>query len=398
MIRLPICIFVFLLFFLTELSAQSVGSLKKKKEQNKKEINYTNLLLKKTLKSKKISVGQLNLLNRNIQLRQNLINTIGDEVAEVNREIIAANKQVISLEKGITEIKQQYAKLLVVAHKQRSAYHKLMFILASQDFNQAYSRFKFLQQVLESVKQQGEIIATKKSSLAKKVAGLKAQRAEKERLLSLKNKEKQRLWTQKQQQSKLVQKLKRKEQQLRANLRKQKRAAQKLEREIQRIIRRTASKKGRKSGRYTLTPAEKKLSKSFGSNKGRLPWPTKTGFISQSFGKHQHAVLKHVNVQNDGIDITTQKGAVCRAVFGGVVSHVLPMSGLNNVVILQHGAYFTVYSNLATVSVKKGDAVTLKQKIGVVFTNRQNNETILKFQLWKGSTKMNPTSWLLRKK
>ncbi len=398
MIRFCTYISVFLLIFSVELSAQNVNKLKNEKKKHQKEINYINTLLKKTVRSKKVSLGQLNLLNRNIRLRQNIITTIGKEVAEVNAQLDKANAEINLLEKDLKQMKQQYAELIVYAHKQRKAHEKLMFILASKDLNQAYRRFKYLQQVTESIEKQGKNINAKKQNISKHVQLLKKKKQEKEQLLAIKSKEKQKLAAQKREQSRVVQQLRKKERLLRADLRKQKRYAKKLEREIQRIIRLQALKSRKKTGRYSLTPAEKKLSQQFGDNKGKLPWPTKTGFISEGFGKHQHPVLKHVNVRNDGIDITTDSNAECRTVFGGVVSHVLPMPGLNNVVLVQHGAYFTVYSNLASVSVKKGDKVVLKQKIGVVYTNKNKKETILKFQLWKGSTKLNPASWLSRKK
>ncbi|MCT4602732.1 MAG: peptidoglycan DD-metalloendopeptidase family protein, partial [Marinifilum sp.] len=214
-----------------------------------------------------------------------------------------------------------------------------------------------------------------------------------------KTEENNKLSAEKSQQSALVQKLKKREKQLRDDLRKQKRYAQKLQKEIQKIIERQArlaKKSSKSSGKYVITPEEKTLSLSFDKNKGKLPWPTKTGFISERFGEHPHPVLKHVTVRNDGIDITTDSKSDCRSVFKGEVTHILSMPGLNNVVIIRHGEFFTVYSNLATVNVKKGDVVQSKEKIGVVYTDNSQDQTILKFQLWKGSTKLNPAHWLYR--
>ncbi len=389
---------IVLLIFSFDLSAQNVSQLKKEQQQHQQEITYINSLLKKTLRNKKVSLGQLNLLNRNIQLRQNIINSIEKELVVVNNQLSKANNQIHLLEKDLKQMKQQYAKLIVYAHKQRKTHEKLMFILASKDLNQAYKRFKYLQKVTESIEKQGKNINAKKQHIGKQISQLKKQKTEKKRLLAIKSKEKHKLNNQKREQNRVVQQLQKKERKLRSDLRKQKRYARKLERKIQEIIRLQARKNHKKTGKYGLTPAEKKLSQQFGDNKGKLPWPTKTGFISQSFGTHQHPILKHVKVRNDGVDITTDNNAECRAVFGGIVSHVLPMPGLNNVVLIQHGAYFTVYSNLASVSVKKGDKVDLKQKLGIVYTDKNKKTTILKFQLWKGSTKLNPASWLLRKR
>ena len=157
-----------------------------------------------------------------------------------------------------------------------------------------------------------------------------------------------------------------------------------------------ASKKKTGTGKFGLTPEEKVLSVSFDKNRGKLPWPTKTGFISEQFGEHKHAVLKHVNVRNDGVNITTDAKSECRSIFKGEVTHILSMPGLNNVIIIRHGEFFSVYSNLSSVVVKKGDTVTAKEKIGIVYTDQAQSQTVLKFQLWKGSTKLNPSLWLYR--
>ncbi len=394
------CTYISLLFILfsLEVSAQNVNKLKSEKQKNQKEIKYINSLLRRTIKSKKVSLGQLNLLNRNIQLRQNIIRTIEKEVVEVNNQLKQSETEVRLLDQELNQMKKQYAQLIVYAYKQRKTNEKLMFILASKDLNQAYKRFKYLQQVTASLKKQGEKIDANKKQISNRIAELKKKKQQKENLLAVKSKEKRKLAAQQKEQGQLLKQLQSKERRLRADLRKQKRYAKKLEREIQRIIRLAAKSKGSKKGKYGFTPAEKKLSQQFGENKGKLPWPTKTGFISSSFGRHRHPVLRHVNVRNDGIDITTNSNTKCRAVFGGTVSHVLPMPGLNTVVLVQHGAYFTVYSNLIKVSVKKGDKVTLKQEIGTVYTDKNKNQTVLKFQLWKGSTKLNPARWLVRKR
>ncbi len=398
MIRLYAYITIFCLFFSVELVAQNVNNLKTEKEKNEKDIKYINGLLKKTLASKKVSIGQLNLLNQNISLRENIIRTVETELNIVEQQLGKAKEEIRLLAKDLNQMKQQYAQFIKYAYKQRKPHEKLMFILASKDINQAYKRFKYLQQIIASIEKQGERIEAKKKTISNYVLQLEKKKQKKEALLTLKNEEKRKLAEQKREQHQIVQKLQKRERQLRSDLRKQKRYARKLEREIQRIIRLEAKrKKHTKTGKYNLTPEEKKLSQQFGDNRGKLPWPTETGFISQKFGKHQHPILKHVNVRNDGIDITTDTNAICRAVFSGEVSHVLPMPGLNNVILIKHGAYFTVYSNLISVNVKKGDIVTLKQKLGTVYTDKKKKQTILKFQIWKGSSKLNPARWLSRR-
>ncbi|WP_421921065.1 murein hydrolase activator EnvC family protein [Marinifilum sp.] len=377
----------------------SMSTLKKRKEQNEKDIAYTNTLINKTIKNKKVSLGRLNLLNQRIRSRQALIISIESEVSHIGKQIRQKNKDIEKLENELAKLKTQYAKVIIYAHKQRNSYEKLMFLLSSKDFNQAYKRYKYLQQFSEYSRNQGKSIGNKKESLAAKVVELNKVKKEKEELLSQKNQENLKLSEEKSQQTALVQKLKKRERQLRDDLRKQKRYSQKLQKEIQKVIERQAllaKKSSNSSGKYAITPEDKTLSLSFDKNKGKLPWPTKTGFISEKFGEHPHPVLKHVTVRNDGVNITTDAQSECRSVFKGEVTHILSMPGLNNVVIIRHGEFFSVYSNLASVNVKKGDVVQSKEKIGVVYTDNSQDQTVLKFQLWKGSTKLNPALWLYR--
>lgn len=393
-------LFALLMFFSVEgFSQTKISTLKKRKEQNEKDIAYTNTLIKNTVKNKNVSLGRLSLLNQRIRSRQALIGSIEGEISYIGTQINKVNRDVEKLNDELSKLKKQYAKVIVYAHKQRNSYEKLMFLLSSKDFNQAYKRYKYLQQFSEYSRKQGKAIGVKKDSLAAKIVELNKVKQEKEVLLAQKTEENAKLSAEKSQQSDLVRKLKKKEKQLRDDLRKQKRYAQKLQKEIQKIIERQArlAKKSSKSaGKYALTPEDRTLSQSFGSNKGKLPWPTKTGFISEKFGEHPHPVLKHVTVRNDGINITTDAKSDCRSIFKGEVTHILSMPGLNNVVIIRHGEFFSVYSNLASVIVKKGDVVQSKEKIGVVYTDNSQDQTVLKFQLWKGSNKLNPSQWLYR--
>lgn len=389
-----------LLLFLVDAHAQTkMSTLNKRKEQNAKDIAYTNTLLSKTLKNKSVSIGQLNLLNQRIKARQALLESIENEIFFLGSQITTISKDVKALEDEMLVLKKQYAKVIQYAYRQRNSHEKLMFLLSSKDFNQAYKRYKYLQQFSEYSRKQSQLIAVKKNALDLKLSDLQKAKSDKLLLLSEKKKETNSLAKEKVQQSDLVIKLQKREKQLRDDLKKQERYAKKLEKEIQKIIEnqaKIASKSSKGTGKYGLTPEEKVLSDSFGLNKGKLPWPTKTGFISEKFGEHRHAVLKHVNVRNDGINITTDRDAECRSIFKGEVTHILSMPGLNNVIIIRHGEFFSVYSNLASVSVKKGDRVSSKEKIGVVYTDQTQNQTVLKFQLWKGSTKLDPSLWLYR--
>lgn len=175
-----------------------------------------------------------------------------------------------------------------------------------------------------------------------------------------------------------------------------------MSREIQKIIDEEIQKakaKAKESGKttYEMTPEEKLASANFEQNKRRLPWPVERGVITDHFGVHEHPVLKNIQVKNNGIDISTSEGAKARAVFAGEVSRVFMVSGGNWAVIIRHGKYLTVYSNLVNVQVKPGDKVAIKQTIGTVGTDSSDEDkTVLKFQIRKETATMNPEEWIAR--
>ena len=381
-------------------SGQKVSDLKNQKAKNAKEIAYTQKLLQNTQKKKKASIGFLSVLNRKITLQENLIQNIQKELDYTESKIRKTNKEISVLEKKYEKLKSQYEKMIVYAHRQKNSRDKLMFLFASKDFNQAYRRYKYLQQFSEFTRKRGENIVETKVRLDSKFDNLKISRKEKQVLLDENTKASMGLSSQKNQQSNVLSQLKKKERALRRNLTKQRNNDKNLERKIRKIIAeqvRLARKKKKKGGVYGLTPQEKALGANFGQNKGKFPWPTPTGFISQKFGKHPHPVIRHLTENNDGIDITTKPQSICRSIFKGEVTHILSMPGLNLIVIVKHGDYRTVYSNLAKVNVKKGDFVSAKDKIGIVYTEEKDNQTLLKFQIWKSTTKLNPSTWLLKK-
>lgn len=395
-----------IIFFLTvfllligSVSAQNVIKLKKQKEKNAKDIAYTKLLLRSTQKKQKASLGLLSVLRQKIKLQENLIRNIQQELDYADKKIGLTRKDISELEKKYEKLKGHYEKIILYAHRQRNSRDKLMFLFASRDFNQAYLRYKYLQQFSEFTRKRGEELVETKVNLDLKLDGLKTAKKEKQVLLVQNTSASVNLASEKKQQSGILSQLKKKEKVLRRNLNKQRSNDKKLERKIRKIIAeqaRLAKKKKNTRGAYGFTPEEKVLGEKFWQNKGKLPWPTPTGFVSQKFGQHAHPVLKHVRVNNDGVDITTKPQSLCRSVFKGEVTHILSMPGLNMVVIITHGSYMTVYSNLAKVTVKKGDIVEPKEAIGVVYTDEKENQTVLKFQLWKETTKLNPSSWLIK--
>ena len=218
-------------------------------------------------------------------------------------------------------------------------------------------------------------------------------------MLEQKRDESQQIRQQKSEQNEYYAGLQQKQRELKQKLEQQRRVEQRLQKEIERIIaeeaKKAAASKDKKG--FGLTPAEKELSTDFGKNKGRFPWPVDRGLITEEFGEHPHPVLKRVMVRNNGIDITTSAGEKARAIFRGVVSRVVAIPGGNMAVIIRHGNYLTVYSNLSDVFVRVGQNVDTKQEIGKIYTDPSDNKTVLKFQLWHENQKENPEDWIVKK-
>lgn len=409
MCKLSTKIFSFLcltliLLNVTTAHAQNKNDLEKKKKALQKEINYTNKLLKETRKDKDHTLEELLNLKSKINARTDLIAAMNAEMRLINNEVSANTSDIKTLEEELVRLKSEYAKIIYYAFKHRSTYDKMMFIFASKDINQAYKRLKYIQQYTEYRKGQAQEIVNTQVSLKEKIAQLVQVKQEKSVLVSLEEQETQKLAVEKSEQENIVQKLQGKEQELKDKLKKKEEAARKLQKAIQRIIeeeirkaREAAKKAGTTSKGFPMTPEAIKLSNSFASNKGKLPWPVLQGVITARFGKHPHPVLKEITINNNGIDISTTKGSIARALFGGEVSSVAIIPGEGKVVMVRHGEYLSVYSYMSDVYVKKGDKITTKQELGLLVNNGGKSKTKIHLEIWKGMTKLNPEYWIYRK-
>jgi len=401
----------FILLFLILLASGVFAQKNRAKlEQDKKkveaEIEYTNKLLEQTRETKQNSLNEVVILNKKISKREELIGTIGNEVQLVEDQIVQAQDSIILLEKDLRALKDEYAKMIYYAYKNKNLYDRLIFIFASEDFNQAYQRLKYFQQYNEYRQKQALLIQIKQKRLQIKMEDLAAIRDQKNNLLSAEEKQKQQLTSEREEKNKSVKTLSKKEKELQKTLKEKEAAARKLQQAIQDIIAeeiRLANERAKKAGAplqktglFTLTPEEKILSDDFQKNRGSLPWPIQQGIISSTFGEHQHPVLKNVTIRNNGIDLLTENGSDARAIFSGIVTRVMNVPNNNNVVIIRHGEFLTVYSNLDQVYVKIGEKVAMKQKIGKIFTNKADSKTELHFEVWQSKTLLDPEEWLAR--
>ena len=382
--------------------------LQLKKGQIEQEINYTNKLLDETKKSRETSLNQLIILKNKIDKREELLNTINSEVKSLAREIDSDQAKIKQLSGELEALKDEYARIIYYAYLNRNSYRRLMFIFASKDFNQAYQRLKYFQQYKSYRETQIREIQATQEKINQKIALLEEQKNIKTELQKKQARENQILTKEKDEKNSTVILLQKREKELRKTLKEKEVAARKLQTAIEKIIAeeiRLAAERASKSGVATtrltdiaLTPEEIELSNTFSNNQGKLPWPSERGIISGTFGEHPHPVLKGIKTKNNGIDILTNDGAMARAIFSGEVTSVMSIPNYNNIVIIRHGEFLTVYSNLADVYVKRGDKVEIKEIIGKVYTNPKESKTELHFEIWRGKTLLNPELWLAGKK
>jgi len=373
--------------------AQSQSQINEQISQLEKEIAYTNQLLNTTLKNKDDSYYKIELVARQITRHEKVLASIQKEINNINQDIDAKQLEIRKKEAELSALKDEYAMMIYFANRNRSKYDKLMFIFSSKDFNQAYKRVKYFEQYSHYRKNQVVQILERQEALDIAIKQLEEDRAEK---LSLRVKEiqtKEKLNQQKIEQQRGLNRLKTKEKNLKSDLRKKERQKTALKKAIEKLI----NNETENIKKFALTPEELALSDDFENNKGKLPWPVERGILFSSFGEHAHPYIKGIKTRNDGIDIATDEGSQARSVFDGEVRSIISVPGTPNYAILiKHGNYFTLYSNITKATVSPGQKVKAKQSLGIIYKDPDNQSTKLQFQLWKNTSKMNPINWLAK--
>lgn len=388
---------IILFFFTNETFGQNKVELEKKRKEKEQEIEYTKRLIEEVTNKQRESVSSLQILKRQIENRQSLVSTISSELAYLNEDILQNMDIIEALQRDLSNLKSEYARIVRFAYKNRNTYNKLGFIFSAPTFNQSYKRFKLLQNYTQYRKNQLMLIDETQKSMKNKINELNFQRLQKAYLLSRQEAEKISLENDQNKQGHLLGSLKNKERELRRQLREKERIAAELNRQIDEVIRREIAESKKSTKNKTelgLTPEAQMLSYEFEKNRGKLPWPVEKGVISEPFGVHEHPMFKGVLTNNNGVNIQTNKEAMARAVFDGEVTLVATIPGAYNFVVVKHGEYFTVYSNLEDIFVRKGDKIKTKQVLGKVHTNSQNGDTEIHFEIRKNTTILDPTTWL----
>jgi murein hydrolase activator len=394
MARVFIILFLLLYYPLTA-QDQSKSELERRRKETQEAIGNTTRLLEQTSSTRQNNLERLNLVNRRLQLRRNLINTIESEIRYIDNSLTERQRKIKDLEKELDETRLAYAKLINIAYRHRMSHQRLMFVLSAGDFNQAYRRLKYLQQYNKSRQKQMVQIQSLTNEILSEIEKLESQKIDKIVLLQQSRSESETLSNESRDQNLIVQQLRRREDELKKQLSSQQREAEALQNAIEKLLKDEAQTAAEKRI-FALTPEDKLISDQFQQNKGGLPWPIDRGVVTGFFGEHPHPVLRGIKVQNNGIDISTVENAEVRVLFDGKVSRVLTVPGSNNVVLVRHGNFLTVYANLSQVYVRAGDNLNTKQLIGRVFTDNDENKTILHLEIWEENVKLDPMIWLSR--
>jgi septal ring factor EnvC (AmiA/AmiB activator) len=409
-----------LLFLFTSVLGWSQENQQEKLEQRKaeilREIREKEAQLQH-VKSKEVSVKkQLEIQSEKIKLKEKLINTTEKQTKLLSNDMYLNQLTINRLKRELTVLKDDYAQMIVKSYKSRSEQSRAMFLLSSENFLQAYKRAQYMKQYASYRKNQGLEIQSKSEDLLVHNETLEVQKTAKQKLIEENEKERLVLEKEKQLQQELAKAIKKDKKQLLGDIKKKQQETKNIDNQIAKLLRAAIAAANKKtatavvksnpktsaestkatetSAKIVLTAEGKIESNNFRANKGKLPWPVEKGFVSLPYGDQPHPIVKSLIVHNSGVEITTDQGSSARAVFAGEVISVMVLSPVNKAVMIQHGDYFTVYQNLSSVSVTKGDKVSIKQAIGRIRTNGDTGKTILKFTISQNTVYNNPATWL----
>lgn len=388
-----------LLVGLQSLSAQSRKELEQKRKQLLDEINQTNTQLEKTKKDKEQALARYFALQNQIQKRQKLVKTLDLEIKSADVTIDQLKQVRVTLNSDLERLKLEYASTLRTALRHRMSNSMALFLFSAKDFKDAFQRWQYVRQYYRYRNRQAEQILKTQQQLVQRAVELERIKSEKSKLLVAQKQQQSTLNIELADKNRLVKSLKTDESKLLTELDRQQKAHDQLNKAIEDIIRAEILKKKKDARKPEALSAAKEevnsaeeieLSNQFAKRQGNLPWPVTKGVVTRSFGTQQHPTLKGVKINNNGIDIRAEKASDVYAVFAGTVVGKQFVPGYQNMVIVQHGQYYTVYSNLEEVTVKRGDAIAAKQIVGRVSNERPE----VHFEIWNEKQKMNPIDWI----
>lgn len=386
--------FIVLVFAGLGLHAQTRSELEERRKKTLEEIDYVNNMLQATAKQRAAGTGELKIISSRIGLRENVITGLKSEIELVNTRIGLNTLAISMMESDLIRLRNEYAANIRSAWNVRKDYHPAIFILSARDFNQGYKRMKYIQQAARFRRRQSEIISDIVVQVSNTRGRLEHDRVRLDELKNREENQKKQLETDYQRQQRLIRELSGREKQLQQDLESKRKIANQIQAEITRMI--EAERK--KAATSELTPEQVLIGNDFVTNRGRLPWPVERGIITSKYGEQSHPVMKHVKLDNHGIEITCSGKTQVRAVFKGEVKSVIGITGGNMAVIIRHGKFLTVYQNIINVKVKPGDMVDTKHVIGDLYMETDgSNRGILNFYVYEETKRLNPEIWLAGK-
>ncbi|MCF4100683.1 peptidoglycan DD-metalloendopeptidase family protein [Gillisia sp. M10.2A] len=375
--------------------------LEQRRIELREEIKRINSLRSSNKQREKSVLTEVEDLDRQIKATENLLKVTNQQANLLTRDINSNTNKIQKLRKELEKLKEDYGQMIEKSYKSKSQQSRIMFLLSSQSFLQAYKRLQYMKQYANYRKQQGDEIKLRTEELQTLNTNLLQQKKVKEKLIAENRITRNQLGKNKEAQQVLMKSIRAKEGEFASQIKKKQQEINNIDKQIDEIIRASIAKSNKESGStsrdvYELTPAAKALAANFASNKGKLPWPVRSGVVTTRFGTQPHPIVKSITINSNGVRIETDKGGNAKAIFGGTVSEVQAVKGANKAVMVRHGDYITIYNNLSKVFVTKGDVVSLGQDLGEVATSSSSGKTTLYFMMYKNMEKLDPADWVLK--
>ena len=381
--------------------SQDYNDQQKKLEAQKlsiqKEIKKINILVSENKKKTKTLLDNIEDVELKISVRNKLIEINNQQSNNLSNQIKNQNNKIYDLEIDLNNLKAEYAAIVSNSYKKRSSKIKLMFLFASRDFNQAFSRFQYFKQYSTFRKDQANKITVAQQNLTSLIDTLENNRKQRQLIVDENNKIKKELEDEKQMKNSLFKNLEITNKNYLAEIRKKEKESKLIDNEIQKLIRLAISESNNNDSsvnNFALTPEGRIISSNFLSNKGQLPWPLEEGIVTRKFGTQPHPVVRTTTINSTGLMIATYPNSVIKSIFEGEVLSVYGFKGGNPGILIRHGKYISNYQNLSQVFVKKGDKIKAGEEIGIIFTNSRSGKAVLKFSIFNELKPVNPQNWL----
>lgn len=401
--------------------SQTTSKLKEKETQLKKQIEQTKALITKTQSAQNASLSELSIINKQITYREELLNNLNAQLNSISNDLENNSTEITTIQTELTKLKAEFKEMIRFAYKNRNKDFNMMYLIASENFNEAYKRLRYIHQYSENRKIQVKKIKTAQLKLISENALLVKNKKDKLEVIKNSSTEKEAFLTDKEKKQTILTEIENNKVALTKKLQEQEQEREKIAQAIKEAIKKEIAREKQrekekeknkpktntntntepdKPKTFTTSPDVALAGKKFEENKGRLPWPVNSGAITRNYGRQQHSVVNTAFIDNNGIDFSTSKGAEVRVVFDGVVTSILNIPGAGKAVIVSHGNYRTVYANLQEITVDVGQKIITKQIVGILLPNSSGKISEAHFEIWQITDSdmktVNPASWLVK--